>query len=701
MSNIVNTANIAEQVKEKVVNMPMQGSEKQVAQRAKENKKAKKQAKFNGLMEDFEQQQTELMEKLNITNNIPDFFYVTEQGIKKIEVEDDEEGNLKVKKIINLSGTPIFVDRVEKDYDNHTEKTVLIFYICGELIKERFNSEELNNTVGILKVFGRMGVSIDSKTARDMTEYIRLLKDCNCNKIEDNYLVFNSIGWKNNEKFFAYPTPEDKQVVIGEIKDKYNYLYSEEVKEKFMQAKNTTIYRNTFLKVFDKNVYTQLACVTALSGPFLQLMGCPNILLYFYGNSSNAKTAIMKFAQSAWYNAETNAVTFNSTSIALDNTLGQYSGTTLLIDERQSLTGDRKFQERALTQFIYSAVNGIGRARGQKNQDINNGLRKVQKFHLSIMATGEEKILGDEAKSGAQNRILEIPVENQIFNSKEAKEIYRAISVSYGGLGIEFLKKALDLIKNENIDLTEKNFYLQGEIFEQVAGNEKSERQVQNLTILAIVDYLLRRTIFCDDEQLANQHMLNFVKETSKFLMDKDKTDEVTKSKNLINDFCAEYDNFIKDAHAVNIASNSKIYGYKTYNEFSGDTTYYLIYNALKAYTDSKDESILKMLKNLNKEKLVKQQNGSYKIPRKFRNTNISGVFVIYTKKSEDIQEADLGVEDNSEEINEINRKIDEKHNVVREQPQAPQQEVFVDMQAEAQKTTVNDLFPDEEERPW
>lgn len=698
MSNIVNTANIAEQVKEKVVNMPMQGSEEQVAQRAKENKKAKKQAEASNMLEDKLNKQAELLEELNVDNQIPPQFLVGKNGIVKLII--DKEGNVSGFK--NISGTPVFVDRVEEDYDNHSEKTVLILYIRGKLRKESFPSEELIGSTSIIKSLGRVGVSLDSNTAKDMSEYIRLLKDCNCNKDIDNHIVFNSIGWKNNEKFFAYPTPEDKQVVIGSLKDNDDYTYSEEIKEKFMQSKNTNIYRNTFLKIFDKNVYTQLACLTSLAGPFLQLMSTPNILLYFYGNSSNAKTAIMKFAQSAWYNAEVNAVTFNSTSIALDNTLGQYSGTTLLIDERQSLTGDRKFQERALTQFIYSAVNGIGRARGQKNQEINNGLRKVQKFHLSIMATGEEKILGDEAKSGAQNRILEIPVENQIFTKDEAREIYRVISLSYGGLGIEFLSKALQLIENENINLIEKNFYLQGEIHKQVEGNEKSERQEQTLTALAIVDYLLRRTIFCDDEQLANEHMFNFVKETSKFLMDKDKTDEVTKSKNLINDFCSEYDNFIKDAHAVNIASNSKIYGYKTYNEFSGDTTYYLIYNALKAYTDSKDESILKLLKNLNKEKLVKQQNGSYKIPRKFRNTNISGTFVIYTKKSENIKEVDLGVEDNSEEIAEINKKIDEKHNVVREQPQpqAPQQEIFVDMQAEAQNTTVNDLFPDDD-RPW
>lgn len=694
---MLNTANIAEQVNEKVVNMPQQGSEEQVAQRAKENKKAKKQVEASNMLEDKLNKQVELLETLNIDNQIPPQFLVGKNGIVKLII--NKEGEISGFK--NISGTPVFVDRVEEDYDNHSEKTVLILYIRGKLRKESFPSEELIGSTSIIKSLGRVGVSIDSNTAKDMSEYIRLLKDCNCNKDIDNHIVFNSIGWKNNEKFFAYPTPEDKQVVIGKLKDNDDYTYSEEIKEKFMQSKNTNIYRNTFLKVFDKNVYTQLACLTSLSGPFLQLMSTPNILLYFYGNSSNSKTAIMKFAQSAWYNAEVNAVTFNSTSIALDNTLGQYSGTTLLIDERQSLVGDRKLQERVLTQFIYSAVNGIGRARGQKNQEINNGLRKVQKFHLSIMATGEEKILGDEAKSGAQNRILEIPVENQIFTQDEAREIYRVISLSYGGLGIEFLSKALQLIENENIDLIEKNFYLQGEIMKQVAGNEKSERQVQTLTTLAIVDYLLRRTIFCDDEQLANEHMLNFVKNTSEFLMDKDKTDEVTKSKNLINDFCSEYDNFIKDAHAVNIASNSKIYGYKTYNEFSGDTTYYLIYNALKAYTDSKDESILKMLKNLNKEKLIKQQNGSYKIPRKFRNTNISGTFVIYTKKSENIKEVDLGVEDNSEEIAEINRKIDEKHNVVREQPQPPKQEVFVDMQAEAQKTTVNDLFPDEEERPW
>ena len=674
-----------------VVKMSPKGSEADFEKRLKENKKMAKKKEANDIIEEYSNQQAELMEKFNIENNIPELFYVVKSGIKKAIIKDGELSGFK-----DISGTPIFLDRVEEDYDTHKEKVVLAFYTKGVLKKETFNAEDIASSQGCLKYLTAYGISIDSETAKDVSVYLRKLKDYNCTDISSNHIVFNSIGWKNNGKFFAYPTPEDAPVVIGDTGKAFSCTYSSSIIDKFMQSRNTNIYRNTFLKTFDKNIYTQLACLTSLSGPFLELMEVPNILLYFYGKSQNAKTAIMRFAQSAWYNAEKNAVTFNSTSIALDNTLGIYSGTTLLIDERQSVAGDRKHQERMLTQFIYSAVNGVGRARAQKNQDENNGLREVKKFHLSIMATGEEQILGEDAKSGAQNRIMEIPVEEPIFTQEEAREIYRVNKVSYGGLGVEFLSKAMNLIKNEDINLIEKNFYLQSDIF-KLTKSEKSERQVVTISALAIVDYLLRRTIFCDDEQLATKHMNEFIKNTVKFLLAKEKTDEAMKSENIIDEFCTEYDSFIKALNNTGSFTNTKVYGYKSYNEFSGDMTYYISTNVLKQYVDSRDESLSKILKELYKKGLIKKYNETYKIRQSFKGTDISGVFYIYTRKYDSFKAIDVGIEERQEEANEIHQKIDEKYGVVREK----QQELTFNMQEEAQKTTVDDLFPDDEERPW
>ena len=250
---MLNTANIAEQVNKNVVNMPMKGSEEQIAQRVKQNKKAKKQAEASNLIEDLVNQQQELMEELNITNRIPDCFFVNKNGIIKMELNDAGE----VKKVKNISGTPIFIDRTEEDYDTHKEKVVLSFYVKGFLKKATFNSEDIASSQGCLKYLSAYGILIDSETAKDVTVYLRKLKGCNCKDISDNHVVFNSIGWKNNGKFFAYPTPEDAPVVIGDNGITFNCSYSDSIVDKFMQAKNTTIYRNTFLKIFDKNIYTQ------------------------------------------------------------------------------------------------------------------------------------------------------------------------------------------------------------------------------------------------------------------------------------------------------------------------------------------------------------------------------------------------------------------------------------------------------------
>ena len=98
---------------------------------------------------------------------------------------------------------------------------------------------------------------------------------------------------------------------------------------------------------------------------------------------------------------------------------------------------------------------------------------------------------------------------------------------------------------------------------------------------------------------------------------------------------------------------------------------------------------------------LIEKYNETYKIRKSFKETDISGIFYVYTRKYQGYEKEESYLEERKEEIVEINKKIDEKHNVVREQPQPPQQQVFFDMQAEAQKTTVDDIFADDEERPW
>ena len=125
--------------------------------------------------------------------------------------------------------------------------------------------------------------------------------------------------------------------------------------------------------------------------------------------------------------------------------------------------------------------------------------------------------------------------------------------------------------------------------------------------------------------------------------------------------------------------------------------TYYISTNVLKQYVDSRDESLSRILKELYKKGLIKKYNETYKIRQSFKGTDISGVFYIYTRKYDSFKAIDVGIEERQEEANEIHQKIDEKYGVVREK----QQELTFNMQEEAQKTTVDDIFADDEERPW
>ena len=63
-----------------VVKMSPKGSEADFEKRLKENKKKAKAKEANDIIEDYSNQQAELMEKFNIENNIPDLFYVVKSA---------------------------------------------------------------------------------------------------------------------------------------------------------------------------------------------------------------------------------------------------------------------------------------------------------------------------------------------------------------------------------------------------------------------------------------------------------------------------------------------------------------------------------------------------------------------------------------------------------------------------------------------
>jgi hypothetical protein len=158
-------------------------------------------------------------------------------------------------------------------------------------------------------------------------------------------------------------------------------------------------------------------------------------ILHHWGQSGNAKTAIARFALSAWGDPERLAGSMNRTVISMTEIFRYFTDLPSLMDEKQASTVPSD-------QLIMHICMKHGRDRGDKA----GGLQKDRQSWLTIMrTTGEVPLIGADDVGGQHNRVMQIS-SAAFHDRREAEKLYPLADQNYGFAGPEFLQHLIPLL---------------------------------------------------------------------------------------------------------------------------------------------------------------------------------------------------------------------------------------------------------------
>ena len=318
----------------------------------------------------------------------------------------------------------------------------------NEWQKVIYDAESLFNAKNVMNLVND-GARFSSKTAADISEWLATILSIPENQESIQRVdIYNQTGWTDETcTEFIYPQNEEKYLVRTK-----NFDYE----KAFARRGEKTEWLKMFKKVLSKSAVTRLTLGAAFSAPLINVLNIRNLQLHLSCPSGNGKTALIKFATSAYGNPEKFKFKFNGTSNSFETQSTLFNDLPSWLEELQSAN---KKQRESIDQIIYDYESGIGRGRNTKN----NFLQKQKYFRGMRISTGEQNLTNQFSGEGAISRILEI-TRADIFSNDFAIEVHQFCAENFGHFGqdwINFIIENKSDIRKHFNDL-EKSFIASG-----------------------------------------------------------------------------------------------------------------------------------------------------------------------------------------------------------------------------------------------
>ena len=322
------------------------------------------------------------------------------------------------------------------------------------------------------------GIPIDSSTALGTVPFFTkfLLENENTMPLLS---ATPHLGWQADGSFLPCLSAV-RLVKIGDEIDSTDSLKPSGTLEEWIDA----------MSPLRQYIGARLAMAASMSGPILQLLGIRTFIVHLWGPSQSGKTASQKAALSIWLNpaaAAGNMVSFNSTRVALETTLGYLKNLPFMINERQQVGKEQSF----LDQLLYMLSEGQGRSRGARN----GGLRRVCTWQTTIITSGEHPLTTAGSAEGERTRTLEIFAETFITDNTLASQMHSLSEQYYGTAGITVLRYAID-----NTD-TIVNEFQAFKAFILATNNTLPGSYYDYIAVLAVSEMLLSKVIFTHTDE--------------------------------------------------------------------------------------------------------------------------------------------------------------------------------------------------------
>ena len=347
-------------------------------------------------------------------------YHITTSGIIK-EVEKKEEVV-----IINIISVPVLPVGILTNIETGYVKTRLWWKPGnGKAREEIFENRTLADKSKILMLADR-GLPVDSLNARDLVEYLSVIKAKNSDVIPQEDSV-SSLGWHNNNETFA---PYDQEQIIDNITENNTIYRSIKSKGTFQEWADFMAQRLT-----DKRLHIVMAA--SFGSVILRLVGALPFILHFWGKTGTGKTVALMAAASVWGNPEAGAYlrSMDATTNAVMKLAGFLRNLPVVADEMQTV----RDREGDYDKFIMRVTEGI--ERGRLNAD--SSLKPLQEWSTIFITSGEEPIVNVKSGAGAVNRVIEVELEPDapLFPGEMGNEVANFCREHYGTAGPELIRQ--------------------------------------------------------------------------------------------------------------------------------------------------------------------------------------------------------------------------------------------------------------------
>lgn len=332
------------------------------------------------------------------------------------------------------------------------------------------------------------GVSVTSKTAKLLAEYLCDVEDLNFDEIQEAKST-SRLGYVGTE--FA-PYIPDLEYGGGSA---YQALYST-----IHDAGSFDAWRKEAIRCRSESITAQIMLAASFASPLVEKLGTLCFFVHLWGiESETGKTVALMLAASVWGDPEIGAYpqTFNATQVGHEKTAAFLHNIPLCIDELQ-LNKDA----HGRTRFdVYQLAQGVGRTRGNKQ----GGIDRTPTWKLCVLTTGETPIVNDSAGAGAYNRVIDIECRSKTRAILDGQRTANVIKRNFGHAGREFIAA----LTPERIEEAEK---LYSQYFAALTASEKTAKQAMSAALIMVADKLADDVIYHTGKHLTVEQMGDFVK---------------------------------------------------------------------------------------------------------------------------------------------------------------------------------------------
>lgn len=327
------------------------------------------------------------------------------------------------------------------------------------------------------------GIQVISKEGGALTEYLRDVEALNMDRLP-RLRSISRFGWVKGAdglEFSPYAPDLRYDGEGGEEEDLFRSIRQEGSREEWLRAMGM---------VRRGSVQARLVLAASFASPLVERLGKLSFIVHIWGLSGAGKTVSQMAAASVWGDPAPGSYlrSLNNTKVGVELLASLCGSTPLILDELQTISGEKRYRKSGFDDLIYLICSGQGRGRGSAK----GGIRQVGKWKLCAITSGEQPLSSASSAGGAVNRIIDLSCQSPLFAPGDAEKIAELLTENYGFAGKEWVELFAQNEVMEEVKAAYQEAYL------ELVKRDRAEKQALAGAICVAADQLAEKYLFKD-----------------------------------------------------------------------------------------------------------------------------------------------------------------------------------------------------------